>query len=166
MYANEKWMSAPTAVSELNSDKSSDVESEVKLMDLDDFLHGIGVHMSVESDQSECETGPNSKLYDNYSRSPNCGDNFQLTESDLKPQPIVRKSRKQLTPEEQKDERYWHKRAKNNFAAKRSRESRRQRENQIVMRANYLEKENTSLKKCLKNLEEENKELRRLFQRC
>lgn len=164
MSANDQWMSPPTAVADLNSDKGSDAESpEVKLMNLDDFLHGIGVHMTMESDASECESSAASTHYDFASDD---GSQYRLTEADLKPQPIVRKSRKQLTPDEQKDERYWHKRAKNNFAAKRSRESRRQRENQIVIRANYLEKENASLKKMLKTLEDENKDLRKLLQRC
>jgi len=76
---------------------------------------------------------------------------------------MVRKSRKQLTPEEQKDARYWDKRAKNNFAAKRSRETRRMRENQIVLRANFLEKENGALKNVVKKLKEENNELRKLL---
>jgi leukemia factor-related protein len=90
-------------------------------------------------------------------------DSMKLCEDYIKLQPMVRKSRKQLTPEEQKDSRYWDKRAKNNFAAKRSRETRRMRENQIVLRANYLEKENVALKKVLKKLKEENDELKKIL---
>ena len=54
------------------------------------------------------------------------------------------------TPEAKKDGCYWAKRSKNNFAAKRSREARRLKENQIALRASYLEKQNIQLKISLK----------------
>lgn len=47
----------------------------------------------------------------------------------------------QFVPAELKDEKYWARRRKNNMAAKRSRDARRLKENQIAMRANFLEKE-------------------------
>ena len=40
-----------------------------------------------------------------------------------------------------KDDKYWARRNKNNMAAKRSRDARRSKENQIAMRAAFLEKE-------------------------
>jgi len=40
-----------------------------------------------------------------------------------------------------KDEKYWARRRKNNMAAKRSRDARRVKENQIALRAGFLEKE-------------------------
>ena len=40
-----------------------------------------------------------------------------------------------------KDDKYWARRNKNNMAAKRSRDARRTKENQIAMRAAFLEKE-------------------------
>ena len=43
-------------------------------------------------------------------------------------------------PQESKDDRYWEKRIKNNVAARRSREARRLKENQIALRAAFLEK--------------------------
>lgn len=48
---------------------------------------------------------------------------------------------RQFVPQELKDEKYWARRRKNNLAAKRSRDARRLKENQIAMRANFLEKE-------------------------
>ena len=54
------------------------------------------------------------------------------------------------TPDNKKDDQYWAKRSKNNFAAKRSREARRLKENQIALRASYLEKQNIQLKMSLK----------------
>ena len=44
-----------------------------------------------------------------------------------------------------KDEKYWEKRNKNNVAARRSREARRLKENQISLRTAFLEQENASL---------------------
>ena len=60
-----------------------------------------------------------------------------------------------FVPETSKDEKYWVKRTKNNIAAKRSRESRRIKENRILLRAAYLEKENCALKREIKKMKEE-----------
>merc|ERR1712227_603181 len=79
---------------------------------------------------------------------------------ELKPQPIIKKRKKITTPENRKDDQYWAKRSKNNFAAKRSREARRLKENQIALRASYLEKENIQLKMTLKELHIENSNIR------
>lgn len=51
-----------------------------------------------------------------------------------------------FVPEERKDNRYWTRRRKNNIAAKRSRDARRSKENQIVLRASFLEQENNTLR--------------------
>lgn len=51
----------------------------------------------------------------------------------------------QFVPEGLKDEKYWARRRKNNMAAKRSRDARRMKENQIALRAGFLEKEVCSL---------------------
>nr|CAB3253308.1 TEF/HLF [Phallusia mammillata] len=83
----------------------------------------------------------------------------RFTKDELKPQPIIRKSRKVLVPPEGKDGRYWSRRTKNNAAAKRSREARRIKENQILMRANYLEQENISLKSEVTQLRQELKKV-------
>jgi len=65
---------------------------------------------------------------------------------ELRPQPIIKKRKKNSVPEDLKDEKYWEKRNKNKEATRRSREARRLKENQIVLRAAYLEKENRVLK--------------------
>lgn len=64
-----------------------------------------------------------------------------FSDEELKPQPIIKKSRKQFVPDDLKDDKYWARRRKNNLAAKRSRDARRMKENQIALRAGYLEKE-------------------------
>nr|XP_020859283.1 D site-binding protein [Phascolarctos cinereus] len=70
----------------------------------------------------------------------------RFSEEELKPQPIMKKAPKMQVPEEQKDEKYWSRRYKNNEAAKRSRDARRLKENQISVRAAFLEKENALLR--------------------
>lgn len=69
-----------------------------------------------------------------------------FSEEELKPQPMIKKARKILVPEGLKDEKYWTRRYKNNEAAKRSRDARRLKENQISVRAAYLERENATLR--------------------
>lgn len=69
-----------------------------------------------------------------------------FSNDELRPQPIIRKRKKHYVPSESKDDKYWEKRVKNNFAARRSREARRLKENQIALRAAFLEKENNALR--------------------
>lgn len=86
-----------------------------------------------------------------------------FSDEELKPQPMVKKSRKQVSqfvPEGLKDEKYWARRRKNNMAAKRSRDARRMKENQIALRAGFLEKENLGLRQEMDRLKKENLALR------
>lgn len=59
-----------------------------------------------------------------------------------------------------KDEKYWARRRKNNIAAKRSRDARRMKENQIAIRASFLEHENDALRKQLEEFRRETKALK------
>merc|ERR1719219_1876182 len=70
-----------------------------------------------------------------------------FSRDELRPQPIIKKKRKQFVPDYMKDDKYWMKRKKNNESAKMSREAQRMKANQIVMRAAFLESENIQLKK-------------------
>ncbi|KAM9424894.1 HLF transcription factor, PAR bZIP family member b isoform 2-T2 [Pholidichthys leucotaenia] len=74
---------------------------------------------------------------------------------ELKPQPMIKKARKVFIPEDMKDDKYWARRRKNNLAAKRSRDARRLKENQIAIRAAFLEKENSALRQEVANLRKE-----------
>ena len=60
---------------------------------------------------------------------------------------------------DRKDDRYWEKRGKNNIAARRSREARRLKENQISLRTSFLEKQNAALKSALQMFHEKNEKL-------
>lgn len=84
----------------------------------------------------------------------------KFSPEELKPQPILKKSKKQIIPSEMKDDKYWNRRKKNNVAAKRSRDARRMKENHIAMRASYLERENDNLKKQLDDFKRETKQLK------
>ncbi|KAM6913757.1 HLF transcription factor, PAR bZIP family member a [Lycodopsis pacificus] len=70
----------------------------------------------------------------------------KFSAEELKPQPMIKKARKIFIPDGLKDDRYWARRRKNNVAAKRSRDARRLKENQIAIRASFLEKENGALR--------------------
>jgi len=65
-----------------------------------------------------------------------------------------------FVPDGLKDEKYWARRRKNNMAAKRSRDARRMKENQIALRAGFLEKENMGLRQEMERLKKENLALR------
>ncbi|KAL3984359.1 olfactory receptor [Sarotherodon galilaeus] len=79
----------------------------------------------------------------------------RFTEDELKPQPMIKKARKMLVPDDQKDEKYWSRRVKNNEAAKRSRDARRLKENQISVRAAFLERENAALRQEVADMRKE-----------
>ncbi|AWP18585.1 putative thyrotroph embryonic factor [Scophthalmus maximus] len=70
----------------------------------------------------------------------------KFSDEELKPQPMIKKAKKVFVPDEQKDDKYWSRRKKNNVAAKRSRDARRLKENQITVRASFLERENAALR--------------------
>jgi len=78
---------------------------------------------------------------------------------ELRPQPIIRKRKRIYVPDDNKDDRYWNNRVKNNVAARRSREARRLKENQIALRAAYLEKENRVIKMELEDVKFDNTKL-------
>ena len=59
---------------------------------------------------------------------------------------ILEPKKTKPVPEERKDDAYWERRRKNNEAAKRSRDTRRMKEEEIAMRAAFLEQENLKLR--------------------
>ncbi|KAI4889989.1 hypothetical protein NFI96_013247 [Prochilodus magdalenae] len=79
----------------------------------------------------------------------------KFSDEELKPQPMIKKARKIFIPEDLKDDKYWARRRKNNMAAKRSRDARRLKENQIAIRAGFLEKENSALRQEVADLRKE-----------
>ncbi|KAK1877274.1 Thyrotroph embryonic factor [Dissostichus eleginoides] len=73
----------------------------------------------------------------------------KFSEEELKPQPMIKKAKKVFVPTSR---RYWSRRKKNNVAAKRSRDARRLKENQITVRASFLERENAALRQQVSEL--------------
>ncbi|KAE8744688.1 hypothetical protein FOCC_FOCC008691 [Frankliniella occidentalis] len=73
------------------------------------------------------------------------------------------RSEKKPTPEDQKDQRYLERRRRNNRAAKKSRDARRAREDQVALRAALLEHENAVLRAQVLTLREETHQLRQLL---
>ncbi|KAK6635448.1 hypothetical protein RUM43_007666 [Polyplax serrata] len=68
---------------------------------------------------------------------------------------------KKPIPDDQKDDRYYERRKRNNQAAKKSRDARKFREDQIALRATLLEHENAILRAQVLSLREEAQSLRR-----
>ena len=66
-------------------------------------------------------------------------------------------------PDQKKDDHYWERRRKNNEAAKRSRDARRAKEDQIAIRAALLEQENMRLRIEVAALKEETVRLRAML---
>nr|KAG5695128.1 hypothetical protein BaRGS_017227 [Batillaria attramentaria] len=77
------------------------------------------------------------------------------------PTPRRQRSEKKPIPDEQKDDKYFERRRRNNGAAKRSRDLRKRREDEIAIRASMLEKENAILRAQAQHLREEAAALRR-----
>ncbi|XP_052745831.1 transcription factor ces-2-like [Bicyclus anynana] len=74
-----------------------------------------------------------------------------------------RRGEKRPIPSEMKDEKYFERRRRNNQAAKKSRDARRMREDQIAWRACLLEQENASLRAHVNALRQETLALRALL---
>uniref|UniRef100_A0A8C6UEE3 HLF transcription factor, PAR bZIP family member a n=1 Tax=Neogobius melanostomus TaxID=47308 RepID=A0A8C6UEE3_9GOBI len=100
----------------------------------------IQVALTYEPDPADLALSsvPGQEMFDPRKR--------KFSAEELKPQPMIKKARKVFIPEDLKDDKYWARRRKNNFAAKRSRDARRLKENQIAIRASFLEKENAALR--------------------
>ncbi|XP_069785983.1 hepatic leukemia factor-like [Narcine bancroftii] len=110
----------------------------------------IQVPVSYEPDPADLALSsvPGQEVFDPRKR--------KFTDEELKPQPMIKKARKVFVPDEMKqDEKYWARRRKNNMAAKRSRDARRLKENQIAIRAAFLEKENSALRQEVADLRKE-----------
>lgn len=140
-------------ITKSDSDISCDVIAEVTTedsaspepMDPED----IEVDINYEPDPTDLvlSSVPGGELFDPRKH--------KFTDDELKPQPMIKKAKKVFVPEEQKDDKYWQRRKKNNVAAKRSRDARRLKENQITVRAGFLERENAVLRKEVAELRKE-----------
>ncbi|KAJ8938846.1 hypothetical protein NQ318_000813 [Aromia moschata] len=110
-------------------------ETDLKYVDLDEFLSENGV--SMDGMGSHGSIGPlgSSQSLPKRERSPSPSDCMSPDTMNPPHLPI------QFVPDDLKDDKYWARRRKNNLAAKRSRDARRIKENQIALRAGYLEKE-------------------------
>ncbi|KAL7883445.1 hypothetical protein SRHO_G00011030 [Serrasalmus rhombeus] len=109
----------------------------------------IQVPVSYEPDPADLALSsvPGQEIFDPRKR--------KFTAEELKPQPMIKKARKVFIPDDMKDDKYWARRRKNNVAAKRSRDARRLKENQIAIRAAFLEKENAALRQEVADLRKE-----------
>lgn len=124
-----------------------------------DFCPGSPVKVDLKVDFNVASTDvaissvPGEEVYDPRKR--------HFSEDELRPMPLIKKSKKTYVPEDEKDERYWKRRSTNNVAAKRSRDARRIKMNQISLRTAYLEKENGQIRQELEKTLSENSQLKK-----
>ncbi|XP_071124591.1 thyrotroph embryonic factor-like isoform X2 [Mytilus edulis] len=136
-----------------DSDEESCEEEKKKDVVESGSLLDINIEFNVAEQDVILSTVPGEETFNPKER--------KFSEDELKPQPMIKKSRKIFVPDEQKDDKYWCRRKKNNVAAKRSRDARRVKENQIAMRACYLEKCNNTLTAEVQKLKKENAQIKK-----
>ena len=77
------------------------------------------------------------------------------------------RSEKKPIPNEQKDDKYFERRRRNNDAAKKSRDARKSREDELAVRASLLERSNAVLRVQVHQMREEALKLRQMwFEKC
>ena len=75
------------------------------------------------------------------------------------PKPLTRKTRRALVPDEQKNQKYWLKRMRNNVAARKSREDRRRKELEVLDTMKNLKDENQKMKNYIDTVVKANEQL-------
>uniref|UniRef100_A0A672HZ67 HLF transcription factor, PAR bZIP family member a n=1 Tax=Salarias fasciatus TaxID=181472 RepID=A0A672HZ67_SALFA len=136
--APQPCLHSPAAALPLSRDTPSPIDPE-----------SIQVPVTYDPDPADLALSsvPGQEMFDPRKR--------KFSAEELKPQPMIKKARKVFIPEDLKDDKYWARRRKNNVAAKRSRDARRLKENQIAIRAGFLEKENAALRMEVADLRKE-----------
>ncbi|VVC45379.1 Basic-leucine zipper domain [Cinara cedri] len=81
--------------------------------------------------------------------------NCSKSSYEVQQQTLQHRRLKTDTPREKKDAKYYEKRKRNNMAAKKSREAKRRRDNEMALKLFLLEKENVLLKFRLSTVTEE-----------
>lgn len=106
----------------------------------------------------------NSSMVSSSSGSSTLDSSSGMNGSSLAGTPTSKRSRSSKNcNDQQKDGKYFERRKRNNVAAKKSRDARKQREDEIAIRASFLEKENSILKAQLQTLKDEAQQLRILL---
>ncbi|XP_059171004.1 bZIP transcription factor 8-like [Physella acuta] len=120
--------------------------------------HHLGNHYSLSSSPDLFRYHPGSSLHG--LSSPVLARALNALNADKNRRP---RGEKKPIPDEQKDDKYYERRRKNNEAAKKSRDARKQREDELAMRASHLERDNSILKVKIVSMREEAMKLRELW---
>ena len=112
-----------------------------------------GVAPPDDDDDDDCDDDDDD---DDDDQNSILGDGVNVGSVDFNKASLLKKRKKQMVSEEKKDDKYWERRRKNNLAAKRSRDARRAKENQVAIRATFLERENKILAQELRKARAEN----------
>ena len=90
--------------------------------------------------------------------------NIENNPAPLQVEELTKACKPQSLASEAKDEKYWTKRRRNNLAAKKSRDQKREKELQIVQRATCLEKENAEMRNEIAKLKKHLQKLNRIVE--
>ncbi|XP_002737021.1 uncharacterized protein LOC100378028 [Saccoglossus kowalevskii] len=101
-----------------------------------------------------------SSLNSSLSQKPSSSSPSSSSSSSSSTSALLPPKKRRSLPDELKDESYWERRRKNNEAAKRSRDIRKAKEDEIAIRAALLEQENIRLRVEVASLKEETARLR------
>ena len=75
------------------------------------------------------------------------------------PKPLMKKNSRKLVPAEEKNQKYWQKRLRNNKAARKSREDRRKKELEVLDTMKQLKDENAGLKLYINSMNKANEQM-------
>ncbi|RWS08594.1 protein giant-like protein [Dinothrombium tinctorium] len=100
----------------------------------------------LEAGQSNSRLNDDTSRMSNGGSSPRAEVNGKRSTTSQNAQGTTTRKRGKPLPDSEKDEAYWERRRKNNEAAKRSRDARRAKEDEIAIRAAFLEQENMRLR--------------------
>ncbi len=122
------------------------------------------VNLLSPSKPSNISELSNSSMLSSSSGSSTLDSSSGMNGNSLSGTPTSKRSRSSKNcTDHQKDGKYFERRKRNNVAAKKSRDARKQREDEIAIRASFLEKENSILKAQLQTLKDEAQQLRILL---
>ena len=158
--SQEQQLSRGTSTLTTTSPNNSSLPSSLSSMHLNNRNNGI-----TNSIIGNIPNGPTSSQISQISSAESGSSSTSLespSHNNLNQGPMTSSGRRRprALPDEQKDDAYWERRRKNNEAAKRSRDARRAKEDEIAIRAALLEQENLKLRVEVAALKTETAKLR------
>lgn len=163
---NSKASQMPSSPLTPSPSSTSSQDYDLNHLDESHYKFPTGVHNSISTKRSANHPAELNFRESMISRVPTSPPGSEGTDDEMYPQDYslprkeARRRSKKPVPDEKKDDVYWRRRLKNNIAAKRSREARRQKEGELSKKAAMLEIQHEALKTALEHARKMNDELR------